>query len=191
MLRFAGYRAVRASPNSVSIDESAGAVTARFRCVATGLSDALWLIELISESGAEPIVVGGWGVDALAGSQTRPHGDLDVLVPSAFVDSIAHKLLEAGFTVTTDWLPVRIELSDVENDRHVDLHPIVDDGEGGWWQHGMGDTRFEYPAEALTTGAIGSTLVLCVTSAKQRELHTGFEHREQDVHDLNVLDGLD
>jgi len=163
----------------------------RLGLVSTELPDTLWLIELISGAGAEPIVVGGWGVDALAASQTRQHRDLDVLVPNEVVGPVVHELLSAGFTVMTDWLPVRVELSDVDNDRHVDIHPIFDDGHGGWWQHATNDTRFEYPSTALTAGVIGSTVVRCVTSAKQRALRSGFEHRAQDVHDLSVLDGLD
>lgn len=156
----------------------------------TELSDTLWLIELISGAGAEPIVVGGWGVDALAAMQTRQHRDLDVLVPNEVVGPVTYKLLSAGFAATTDWLPVRVELSDVDNDRHVDIHPIFDDGHDGWWQHGMDGTRFEYPSTALTVGVIGTTAVQCVTVAKQRTLRTGYEHRAQDVHDLSVLDGL-
>jgi len=159
--------------------------------VATELRDVLWLIELVLDSGAEPIVVGGWGIDALAARQTRSHRDLDVLVPNEFVGPITNQLLGAGFMVTTDWLPVRVELSDVEDDRHIDIHPIFDDGQGCWWQYGMDDTRFEYPAAALTLGVIGTAVVHCLTAAKQRELHAGFELREQDVHDLTVLDGLE
>lgn len=156
----------------------------------TNPNDVAWLLEVMSGCGIEPIVVGGWGVDALAGEQSRPHRDLDVLVQHEFVETISSKLLSAGFAVATDWLPVRVELSDVERDRHVDIHPIFDDGRGGWWQHGRDDTKFEYPAAVLTTGLIGAVPVQCLTAAKQRDLHAGYELREQDAHDLGVLDVL-
>lgn len=140
--------------------------------------------------GAAPIVVGGWGIDALLGSPTRQHRDLDVLVQNEFVSSIVDVLLEAGYEITTDWLPVRIELSDAPTDRHVDIRPIVPDGTDGWWQHGPDRTRFVYPAGVVTTGVIGAVDVQCVTPTKQRELHSGYVLREQDRDDLEVLDGL-
>ena len=156
----------------------------------TGSEDAAWLLRVMSRLGAEPIIVGGWGIDALCGEPSRPHRDLDVLIQNEFVKPITNRLLDAGFEVTTDWLPVRIELSDVELDRHVDVHPIFDDGQGGWWQHGLDDTRFVYPAAVLTNGRIGDVLVRCLTASKQRELHAGYEPREQDLHDLSLLDDL-
>jgi len=158
--------------------------------MATSPHDVAWLTGIMSDCGADAIVVGGWGIDALVGTQSRAHRDLDVLVQSEFVETIASKLLDAGFEVTTDWLPVRLELSDVERDRHVDIHPIFDDGRGGWWQHGMDHTKFEYPAAALTTGRIDTTSLRCLTADKQRSLHAGYEMRKQDIHDLRVLDDL-
>ncbi|MDJ0771750.1 MAG: hypothetical protein QNJ12_23390 [Ilumatobacter sp.] len=157
----------------------------------TEVDDVAWFLEVAANCGATPIVAGGWGVDALAGRQTRDHRDLDLLVQHECVESIAEELCEAGFVVSTDWLPVRIELSDAVDDRRVDVHPIHDDGHGGWWQHGLDGQIHDYPAHALTTGAIGGVVVSCLTVAKQRHLHTGYELRRDDVHDLAVLDGLE
>lgn len=39
---------------------------------------AIELMQLFEQQGIEVIVDGGWGVDALLGRQTRPHGDLDI-----------------------------------------------------------------------------------------------------------------
>ena len=158
--------------------------------MATSSDDVAWLLGVMRELGAEPIVAGGWGVDALWRNASRVHRDLDVLVQSDLVELITNRLLGEGFAVTTDWLPVRIELSDVDLDRHVDLHPVVDDGRGGWWQHGLDDTRFEYPAEALTDGQIGDTSVRCLTASKQRDLHAEYEPRAEDLHDLGLLNDL-
>ena len=149
-----------------------------------------WLLGVMRILGAEPIVVGGWGIDALWRNASRVHRDLDVLVQSDLVEPITNRLLGEGFAVTTDWLPVRIELSDLDLDRYVDIHPVVDDGRGGWWQHGLDDTRFEYPAEALTVGRIGDISVRCLTASKQRDLHVGYEPRAEDLHDLGLLDDL-
>ncbi len=144
----------------------------------------------MSELGAEPIVAGGWGIDALCSTTSRTHRDLDVLIQDQFVEPITNELISARFIVTTDWLPVRIELSDVDRDRHVDIHPVFDDGCGGWWQHGLDNTTYEYPVTVLTTGRIGDVPVRCLTAEKQRQVHSGYEPREQDLHDLALLDRL-
>lgn len=162
----------------------------RIRTVSTESDDVAWLIKVMVDCGADPIVAGGWGVDALAGRQSRIHRDLDALVQNESVEPIRKMLISAGFSVTTDWLPVRIEFSDAQRDRHLDVHPIFADGRGGWWQHGVGNTRFEYPAVSLTTGHIGATTVQCLTVSKQRDLHAGYEPRGEDIHDLGVLDAL-
>jgi lincosamide nucleotidyltransferase A/C/D/E len=41
---------------------------------------AVAIIERLESSGITVRVDGGWGIDALIGAQTRPHGDLDLVV---------------------------------------------------------------------------------------------------------------
>jgi lincosamide nucleotidyltransferase A/C/D/E len=48
--------------------------------VATTEADAAEILGVLGA--AEPRLAGGWGVDALAGRQTREHRDLDVMVPA-------------------------------------------------------------------------------------------------------------
>lgn len=158
--------------------------------VATTSDDAVWMIRVMTDIGAAPIVAGGWGVDALVGAQSRPHRDLDVLVQAEFVEAITNRLLDEGFVVTTDWLPVRVEMSDLRRDRHVDIHPIFDDSDAGWWQHGLDDAKFECSADDLTVGRIGDTPVRCLSAARQRDLHTGYPHRGEDAHDVALLHRL-
>ena len=55
-------------------------------------------------------VNGGWAVDALLGSQTRSHGDLDVFVDSTTVDALMEWLLGRGYSIVEDWRPIRVEL---------------------------------------------------------------------------------
>jgi hypothetical protein len=43
-------------------------------------SDVLAVRDVLSRAGCRTWVGGGWGVDALAGRQTRPHRDLDLAV---------------------------------------------------------------------------------------------------------------
>jgi lincosamide nucleotidyltransferase A/C/D/E len=158
--------------------------------MATSQDDVVWMLDVMDGLGAHPVIAGGWGIDALIGRQTREHRDLDVLVPESFVARLVDALVDASFSITTDWLPVRVELSDARADRHIDIHPAFDDGCDGWWQHGFDGQRFESPREALTDGTIGGRSVRCFTAAKQLELHQGYPHRPEDVHDIAALDRL-
>lgn len=97
-------------------------------------------------------------------------------------------LTDLGYAVATDWLPVRVELTD--GHAAVDLHPLHYRPNGSAWQAGLGDTSFDYPADAWTTGVIAGRQVRCLTVATQRLFHAGYQPREIDRHDLAVLDGL-
>jgi lincosamide nucleotidyltransferase A/C/D/E len=154
--------------------------------VATTEADAAEILGVLGA--AEPRLAGGWGVDALAGRQTREHRDLDVMVPAHRLEAALEALEGIGFAVTTDWLPVRVEVS--HGQRHVDLHPLHLAADGSAWQAGLDGTRFEYPTGAWTTGSIAGRDVLCLTAAHQRALRAGYAHREQDRHDLAVLASL-
>ncbi len=158
--------------------------------MATTQDDVVWMLDVMEGLGIRPVIAGGWGIDALVGHRTREHRDLDVLVPNPFVAPLVDALVDASFTITTDRLPVRVELSDVRADRHIDIHPAFDDGCHGWWQHGFDGQRFESPQEALTDGTIGGRAVRCFTAAKQLELHEGYPHRPEDVHDVAALHRL-
>ena len=155
--------------------------------MSTSQHDVLWMLELMADLGATPVVAGGWGVDALVGHQTRQHRDLDVLIPDPFVAPLVDALVEASFAITTDWLPVRVELTDASADRHIDIHPAFDDGRQGWWQHGFDGERFETPREALADGMISDRVVRCVSAAKQIELHQFSPLRPEDLHDIALL----
>lgn len=149
--------------------------------------DVIWTLDLIATCGGDAILAGGWGVDALLATQSRAHQDVDLLVDNDLIPMVVTALKSAGFIVVTDWLPVRIELAEDTNDRRVDLHPIFDDGRGGFWQHGLEGTTFQYPADTLTTGTIHNQAVRCLTAHKQTELHQGYDQREQDTSDLALL----
>ena len=96
--------------------------------MATTQDDVVWMLDVMEGLGFHPVIAGGWGIDALIGRQTREHRDLDVLVPESFVAPLVDALVDASFSITTDWLRVRVELSDTVTDRHIDIHPAFDDG---------------------------------------------------------------
>lgn len=153
----------------------------------TTADDVVWMLDLIESVGTVAIIGGGWGVDALAGTPTREHRDLDVLVPERDVALVVAALSDRGFLVTTDRRPVRIELTDEVNDRRIDIHPAIDDEAGGYWQHGFGDDRYTTPADSITSGVIGGRSVQCFTVEKQLETHQGYELTATDVADVETL----
>lgn len=167
-----------------------GLVAVQTGGMVTTATDVVWALDLIESLGTAAVVAGGWGVDALHGSPTRQHRDLDVLVPESAIDRLVTALSERGFVVTTDLLPVRIELTDRLGDRRIDIHPAADDGAGGYWQHGFGNDRYLTPADAITAGTIGGRTVRCLTVAKQLEVHQGYEPSAADLADIGVLRGL-
>ena len=121
-------------------------------------------------------------------AQRKPGG---IRRPDPFVDALVETLTARSFSITTDWLPARMELTDVASDRRIDIHRAFANGQHGWWQNGFDGERFESPQEALTDGVIGGRNARCFTAAKQLELHEGYPPRPEDLQDIAVLQQLD
>lgn len=144
------------------------------------------IVRLLDTAAVEHWVAGGWGVDALAGRQTRPHHDLDVVVDAAVhgsPDAVAAALAPRGLRLAA-------------TETSIEPMPLV------WvFSDGAGVTVEVLPvdrgrppfdrADAFTTGAIAGTQVRCVSAATQRALRTGYEIRPEDLADLALLDGLE
>jgi lincosamide nucleotidyltransferase A/C/D/E len=58
---------------------------------------ALAVVARLTESGVSLGLDGGWGVDALLGSQTRPHDDLDLIVRLDDVGQLEDALAQIGY----------------------------------------------------------------------------------------------
>ncbi|MGZ4600319.1 MAG: nucleotidyltransferase domain-containing protein [Oryzihumus sp.] len=154
----------------------------------TTAADVVEVLHLLNAVGASPRLSGGWGVDALHGQQTREHRDVDLAVDAGRLDACVETLQRNGFVVTTDWLPVRVELSDPGGGRHVDLHPLHSAADGSAWQAGLDGSRFDYPADAWCAGSVGGMEVRCLSARMQRAFHAGYELRDVDRHDLRLLE---
>jgi lincosamide nucleotidyltransferase A/C/D/E len=139
------------------------------------------LLGRLAERGAAVWVAGGWGVDAIAGRQTRQHYDLDLVTGDAAGQAavVADVLRRAGFrrgaSQHNPGLPMPW--------RHV-------------WQHDDGYSVEVLPVvlrdppfgqAAFTTGVIGGSPVPCLSAALQLRLHTGYPQRPVDAADTGVL----
>jgi lincosamide nucleotidyltransferase A/C/D/E len=126
-------------------------------------------------------VAGGWGVDALAGRQTRMHYDLDLVVSAAddSMTRLAAALDGAGFK------------------RGVPEHSP---GQPMPWRHfwrrddGAGIEVMPvdlhappFTAESFAVGMIDGRPVPCLSGATQLTLHSGYPLREFDAQDITVL----
>ena len=88
-------------------------------------SDVISLTDRLDDAGIRYWLGGGWGVDALLGTQTRDHDDLDISVSADQEALVLATLGALDFKVSTDWRPVRVALRDAAG-REVDVHPILE-----------------------------------------------------------------
>jgi lincosamide nucleotidyltransferase A/C/D/E len=159
--------------------------------IAIGMSatDVLAVLDALSRAGCRTLVGGGWGVDALAGRQTRPHRDLDLAVDADHEATALEVLGHLGFVLETDRRPVRVELV-AEASRWVDLHSVVFDADGHGRQADGDGGHFDYPSGCFTAGSIGDVAVPCLTVDQQLRFHAGYQPRDHDRHDLALLHSL-
>ena len=144
-------------------------------------------------------MVGGWGVDALLGEQTRARKDLDLL-PLAHMDLILTLLQEEGFYLGHLWEEnTRIERArqlfgspvpsafvlDHEEGRQVDVH--VYDLQGDTVVPLWHDDRSFLVEELGASGVIVSVRVRCMSAAKQLACHEGYELPEDQTQDVVLL----
>lgn len=147
-----------------------------------------WFLDLFEELGVVVWLDGGWGVDALLGEQTRPHADLDIMVPT--LDSV--KLVEAlrrdGFEdVHTD---DRVDENFVMGHQvygRIDFHifELFDDGHGVYRPDAE---NWPITAEELAgTGSIDGRSVRCLSAEYMVRSHADYTLKSTDVHDMSAL----
>jgi len=152
-------------------------------------ADLLHVLSLLDSLNMKYWIDGGWGVDILLGKQSREHRDIDVDFDGLFTEALLAMLEKAGYVVTTDWRPSRIELhSPVYG--YIDIHPLVleesgkarqDTPDGGWY-----DFEPDYFSEVVFAGR----RIPCISLKAQKLFHSGYELREADRHDIKILEDI-
>ena len=152
--------------------------------------------------GVELWLMGGWGVDALLGRQTRDHHDLDVLIEVESLERFRQRLDDLDFAFQFVWDDETWWVSDVswsgpvpqptafvyahEDGREVDTHVVrreADNSITALWT-----SPYELTAEALSgRGVVGTRPVRCLTAAMQRRAHTGYELPPHHAADIRLL----
>lgn len=151
-------------------------------------TDVIALLTRFNEDGIHVWIDGGWAVDALLGYQTRPHGDLDIVVEEKDVSRIRHLLNNCGYIdkVDDDTRAWNFVMNDRAG-REVDVHVIVfDSNRNGIY--GPSKLGLTYPADSLTgRGLIDGYPVSCISPEWLVQFHTGYEIDDHDVQDVMAL----
>src|SRR5262249_11126225 len=145
--------------------------------------DVLELYDALSAQGIAIWIDGGWCVDALLGSQTRDHVDLDIAVRRGDASTTRKLLLARGFIEvrrpdSSDW---NYAMADASG-RTVDVH-VFDYDEEGRNTYGVA-----YPHGSLTgTGTVAGREVRCVAADWMFRFKTSYSPAEKDLDDVAAL----
>jgi lincosamide nucleotidyltransferase A/C/D/E len=144
-------------------------------------------------------VIGGWGIDALLGEQTRSHKDLDVLMLLDDVVRTRELLGRDGYRLKERWSENRWAV-DVQG-REVATAFVLWDAEGREFDahamrlgaRGQGLPAWDagglvYPPHDLTgLGTIAGSKVRCITPEAQMRFHVGYDLPDKHRRDLERL----
>lgn len=149
--------------------------------------DVLEIVGWLRASGVDVWLLGGWGVDALVGEQTRDHKDLDLIVRDDDVARASDVLNERGFRMERG-AEGGVIFRD-GRDRVVDLHSVRFDDRGNGHFENENRGSFEHPAGAFAaTGNIAGQRVACLSAEAQVTNHAwGYTLDEDDFHDMRLL----
>jgi lincosamide nucleotidyltransferase A/C/D/E len=170
-------------------------------------SDVDRLCQSLKEVNVKFWLVGGWGVDALVGHQTREHHDLDLLVEIGTLERFLQHLDALGFVFAYSWEESRSICADLEegasgqptafvlhhpDGREVDVHVLRAAGDGAvtaLWDTST-DFRFLDQVSLSGEGVIAGERVACFTVDMQRKAHTGYQLPPEHWEDLRRLGEL-
>lgn len=150
--------------------------------------DVLSLYTEMEQKGIRLWLDGGWAVDALLEKQTRPHGDIDIVIQKKDLITMVEYLKSKGYwqIERDDSTEYNFILGD-KDAKFVDFHVIkLDDLGNGIY--GAKENESMYPAEALTSiGVINGVRVQCISPSWAIKSHTGYQLRDKDIHDVLAL----
>ncbi len=131
---------------------------------------------------------GGWGIDALLETQTRPHDDLDLVARLDDVERIEAAFGEGGYGLFGGGAPLSFELVDPAG-HQIDVHPVSFTWTGdGIYKMDNGEDWI-YPVDGFTgVGRILDREVRCLTPEVMLVCHsTGYALDEDHQRDVTAL----
>ena len=147
------------------------------------IEDASEIIRFALQNGIKVYLDGGWGVDALLGRETRIHNDIDLFVEMRNYHDYIRIIKENGFVeVPMEYTTDNHTVWKDDKQRIIDLHCFAFSDDGILYD---GDT---FPLGTFSgKGKIGDITVSCIEPLSQVMFHLGYEHDENDVHDVLLL----
>ena len=145
------------------------------------------LLDILEAVGIDVWLDGGWGVDAVLETQSRPHDDLDLVVGLGEVGALEALLAGRGYRRVRGAAPMSFELAEDEG-RQVDVHPVVfnESGDGIYLMESGED--WVYPASGFAgLGYVAGRRVRCLTPEVQMRCHTGYEPHQASYEDVTAL----
>ena len=129
---------------------------------------------------------GGWGVDALLGSQTRAHADLDIIIAEEDLPTLESLLIEHSFE--RDRTQEGVVFVSTRGLR-LDIHLVCFDARGYGNFHLADGRVWPFPPSAFAgKGKIGDVMVRCLSPEAQVQCHAqGYEPTAKDVRDMAAL----
>lgn len=155
----------------------------------TTIEDLMTVINLLENSGIRYWIDGGWGVDILAGKQTRTHRDIDINFDAQHTETLLNILSEHAYEVDTDWKPVRIELYS-DKLGYLDIHPFILNADGTSKQADLEGGWYEFEKDFFGNALFEGKTIPCITVKGQKIFHSGYELRDKDIHDISILDNI-
>jgi lincosamide nucleotidyltransferase A/C/D/E len=89
--------------------------------------DVVAILDRLEGAGLTLSVDGGWAIDAVAGRQTRPHDDLDLVARLEEIPALERELASLGYERAGGGPLCSFESVDAAG-RQVDVHPVAEDG---------------------------------------------------------------
>lgn len=155
----------------------------------TSPEDLMTIIRILEEANITYWIDGGWGIDVLAGKQTRAHRDIDIDFDARYTEKLLAILADYGYVVDTDWAPVRIELYS-EKYGYLDIHPFIINEDGTSKQADLEGGYYEFEADYFGIGTFEGKIIPCISAKGQKVFHTGYELRKVDRQDLEIIERL-
>ena len=147
------------------------------------------IVSLLENANIKYWIDGGWGVDILAGKQTRNHRDIDVDFDAQYTEELLKILLKYGYEVDTDWKPVRIELYSKKYG-YLDFHPFILNEDGTSKQADLEGGFYEFEKDFFCNAIFEGKTIPCISLKGQKIFHSGYELRDKDKQDIAILESL-
>lgn len=152
------------------------------------VEELYWYLDLFDELGVTVWLDGGWGVDALLGEQTRPHADIDIMIPSTDSKKLVDALRQRGFNDvhTNDRVDENFVMGHPTHGQ-IDFHvfEMAEDGSGVYRPRVV-----DWPIEAdelAVTGSIAGKAVRCLSAEYMVKSHANYTLKATDLHDMAAL----